>query len=444
MIEQIVNKLKDKKIAILGMGREGKSTYHFLRKYLSDQVFTLLDQKNFELEQESKVQKVVGKDYLKDLENYDLIIKTPGISLKDIDVSSIKEKITSQMELFLEVNRKNVIGITGTKGKSTTSSLIYEMIKAQNENCILAGNIGIPIFDCLDGANEKTIFVLEMSSHQLEYLKVSPHIGLILNLFEDHLDHAGSVEHYHNIKMNMFKYQTCEDKMIYCLSHETLRRKIEENCFESQAYPIDLVHSNGTVYCKEKAIYFRDKKIYDTTLKRNLLGHHNLENIVFALTVIELLHLDNEKAIRVANQFTTLAYRLESIGTFDDVTYYMSLLSTIPEATINDIEALENVNTLIFGGMDRGISYDKLIDYLKKSSIEHFICMPTTGYKIASYLPKEKVFLADTLKEAVEVAKKVTKKNTLCLLSPAASSYEQFKNYEEKGDTFREFVTQLN
>ncbi len=447
MIEQIVNKLKGKNLAILGMGREGKSTYQFIRTYLKEQTLTILDKNpvvDDVLTKDDHLSLITGAAYLDSLEDYDLIIKTPGISLKDRSISSIKDKITSQMELFLEVNRKNVIGITGTKGKSTTSSLIYEMIKDQNKNCILAGNIGIPIFDVLKDCDSETLFVLEMSSHQLEYLKVSPHIGLILNLFEDHLDHAGSVEHYHTIKLNMFKFQTEEDFRIYSSSNETLALKVAQNRYLSQAYSIDLVHSTGTVYRKEKAIYFRDKKIYDTTLKRNLLGYHNLENIVFALTVIELLHLDLERAIRVANQFTTLAYRLESLGTFDDVTYYMSMLSTIPEATINDIEALENVNTLIFGGMDRGISYDQLIDYLKKSSIEHFICMPTTGHKIATYLPKEKVFLVETLKEAVEVAKKVTKKNTLCLLSPAASSYEQFKNYEEKGDRFREYVIQLN
>lgn len=447
MIEQIVNKLKGKNLAILGMGREGKSTYQFIRTYLKEQTLTILDKNpvvDDVLTKDDHLSLITGAAYLDSLEDYDLIIKTPGISLKDRSISSIKDKIISQMELFLEVNRKNVIGITGTKGKSTTSSLIYEMIKDQNKNCILAGNIGIPIFDVLKDCDSETLFVLEMSSHQLEYLKVSPHIGLILNLFEDHLDHAGSVEHYHTIKLNMFKFQTEEDFRIYSSSNETLALKVAQNRYLSQAYSIDLVHSTGTVYRKEKAIYFRDKKIYDTTLKRNLLGHHNLENIVFALTVIELLHLDLERAIRVANQFTTLAYRLESLGTFDDVTYYMSMLSTIPEATINDIEALENVNTLIFGGMDRGISYDQLIDYLKRSSIEHFICMPTTGHKIATYLPKEKVFLVETLKEAVEVAKKVTKKNTLCLLSPAASSYEQFKNYEEKGDRFREYVIQLN
>ncbi|MCI9280184.1 MAG: UDP-N-acetylmuramoyl-L-alanine--D-glutamate ligase [Bacilli bacterium] len=447
MIEQIVNKLKDKKIALLGFGREGKSTYHFIRTYLKDQMLTILDKNPIQDEKLTKddyLNLIIGEDYLDSLNDYDLIIKTPGITLKDIDITMIQDKITSQMELFLEVNRKNVIGVTGTKGKSTTSSLIYEMIKDQNKNCILAGNIGIPLFDVLKDSNNETLFVLEMSSHQLEYLKVSPHIGLILNLFEDHLDHAGSVEHYHMIKLNMFKFQTKEDVRIYSSYNKTLASKVLENYYLSQVYRINLEDSKSDVYQKQNEIYFHNKKIYDTTLKRNLLGDHNLENIVFALTVIEILHLDNEKAIRVANQFNTLSYRLENIGKIEDVTYYMSMLSTIPEATINDIEALENVNTLIFGGMDRGISYDKLIDYLKKSCIEHFICMPTTGHKIAEFLPKEKVFLVNTLKEAVDMAKKVTKKNTLCLLSPAASSYEQFKNYEEKGDKFREYVTQLN
>ncbi len=447
MIEKIINQLKDKKIALLGFGREGKSTYQFIRTYLKEQPLTILDKNpisNENLEKDDFLNIVTGDAYLDSLDVYELIIKTPGISLKDTDISSIKDKITSQMELFLEVNRKNVIGITGTKGKSTTSSLIYEMIKDQNENCILAGNIGIPLFDVLKDSNEETLFVLEMSSHQLEFLKVSPHIGVILNLFEDHLDHAGSVSHYHAIKLNMFKFQDEQDFMVYSSFNKTLASKVLENHYLSQAYQINLEDSKSDVFKREQAVYFHDKKIYDTTLKRHLLGQHNLENIVFALTVMELLHFDNEKVVRVANQFNTLKYRLESIGTFNFVTYYRSMLSTIPEATINDIEALENVNTLIFGGMDRGISYEKLIDYLKKSSIEHFICMPTTGHKIASFLPQEKVFLVTTLKEAVEVAKKVTKKNTLCLLSPAASSYEQFKNYEEKGDKFKEYVIQAD
>jgi len=175
---------------------------------------------------EDKNCKVIsGLNYLDNLDSYDLVIKSPGISLKDIDTSKLN--ITSEIELLLEVAKDKVIGVTGTKGKSTTSSLIYSILKENNYRVVLAGNIGIPVFTNLEATNDKTIFVIEMSSHQLEFLKYSPHIGIILNLFEDHLDHAGSVEHYHNIKMNMFRYQNESDYMIYCQDNEILRKKIK-------------------------------------------------------------------------------------------------------------------------------------------------------------------------------------------------------------------------
>lgn len=447
MIEQIINKLKEKKLVLLGFGRESISTYHFIRKYLPLKFLTILDQnesikENKELLQDKNVEIITGENYLKGLEKYDLIIKTPGISFKELDISKIQDKITSQMELFLEINRKNVIGVSGTKGKSTTSSLIYEIIKNQNPNCILAGNIGIPLFDCLEKANENTLFVLEMSSHQLEFLKWSPHIGILLNLFEDHLDHAGSIEHYHNSKMNLFKYQSPEDKMIYCASNETLKKKVEQGNYLGSAYPIDLEKNKGTIYLKNDCIYFNEMPLYPIKNKRKLLGRHNLFNISVALLVSELLELDLKGSVETVGQFEPLPYRMEWVGKIENRDYYMSVLSTIPEATMNDIESLEHVNTLIFGGMDRGISYEKLVTYLQKSSIEHFICMPTTGYEIAKFLPKEKVFLVNTLEEAVLLAKKITKENSICLLSPAASSYEQFKNYEEKGNKFKELVNQ--
>ena len=200
MYRKIINKLKDKKIAILGFGREGKSTYKFIRKYLPEKELTILDINEINItDQYTNV--ITGKTYLKNLDIYDFIIKTPGISLKDIKDSNILNKITSQLELLLEVYKDNVIGITGTKGKSTTSSLLYEVIKKQKESVYLLGNIGTPVFDNIEEYNKDTILVVEMSSHQLEYIKVSPHIAIILNLFEDHLDHAGTLEHYHANKM---------------------------------------------------------------------------------------------------------------------------------------------------------------------------------------------------------------------------------------------------
>ena len=212
MYKKIIEFLKDKKIAILGFGMEGKSTYLFIRKYLSDKELTIIDKNNVMeyskelLENDRNLDIIYGDNYLNNLEIYDIIIKSPGISFKDIDTSLILDKIYSQLELLLMVNAKNVIGITGTKGKSTTSTLIYNVLKEQNKDVILAGNIGIPVLDEIENYKEDTIIVVEMSSHQLEFVAHSPHIGIILNLYEDHLDHAGSVSHYHNIKMHMFDY----------------------------------------------------------------------------------------------------------------------------------------------------------------------------------------------------------------------------------------------
>ena len=199
MYNQIIDKLRDKNIAILGFGKEGKSTYNFIRRYLSNQKIIIIDKKELVLD-DNNVNIISGDNYLDNLGIYDFIIKSPGITLKDIDITNFKDRITSQLELVLEVYRNNIIGITGTKGKSTTTSLIYEIISKQKDNVFILGNIGIPLLDQVEEYNENSTLVIEMSSDQLEFVHNSPHISIILNLFEDHLDHAGTIEHYHDSK----------------------------------------------------------------------------------------------------------------------------------------------------------------------------------------------------------------------------------------------------
>ena len=165
MYKLILDKLKDKSIAILGYGREGKSTYNFLRKHFPEKELTIIDQNEIDIDDMYTVT-VSGSDYLSNLEIFDVIIKTPGISLKDIDTTNLKDKITSQLELLLEVNRNNIIGITGTKGKSTTSSLTYEVIKAQKKDVYLLGNIGVPVLDNIEDYKEDTTLVIEIEREQ--------------------------------------------------------------------------------------------------------------------------------------------------------------------------------------------------------------------------------------------------------------------------------------
>lgn len=442
MHNKIIKKIENyNNIAILGFGKEGISTYNFIRRYNKNIKLTILDMKEVNLEDNNTFyKKYTG--LLEELLEFDLIIKTPGISFKDINIEKIKDRITSQMELLLEVNHKNMIGITGTKGKSTTSSLIYKILKEQGKKTFLVGNIGIPVLDNIEDYKD-AIIVAEMSSHQLEFVKHSPHIGIILNLFEDHLDHAGSVKHYHECKMNMIKYLNKEDYGIIDIDNDYLIENLE-NYDMSNILTVSN-EKEADIYEKDGFIYLDNIKL---TNKENLLvtlkGDHNLKNIMFVLLVSKLYNLDFKLAFESIKKFEPLEHRMELVGTYNDITFYNDSIATIPEATINAIITLKNVDTLIFGGMDRKIDYSKLIEYLNNSKVKHFICMPTTGYEIAKYLDQNKVYKIETLKEAVELSFELTSKNSICLLSPAAPSYEQFKNFEEKGLKYKEYIKEFD
>ena len=439
-MNKIIEQLQNKNIIILGFGMEGKSTYNYIRKYLKDIKLTIMDSNYQNITLDDKNVEIIDIDYNK-FNNYDLIFKSPGISFKDIDTTSFKDKITSQLEIFLETTPSYTIGITGSKGKSTTTSLIYKIINDQNIKSYIVGNIGKPILDIVDEVDENTYVVIECSSHQLEYTKVSPNIGIILNLFEEHLDHYKSKEHYYIAKMNLVNYQSNKDYFIYSSDNEDLKNHID--IINTNATKLDInniKNNNSYTYIKDNYIYVNDKKLYDVNTKRKIQGIHNLKNIMFTLTVSEILKLDINKTIESISNFEPLPHRMELVGTYNEITYYNDSIATIPNATINGIEALSNVNTIIIGGKDRGIDYSLLKDYLINSEIENIICLPDTGYTIGKEITNKNVYYVKTVEEAVDIAREVTKKNTICLLSPAASSYGFYKNFEERGNRFKEYI----
>lgn len=439
MINDLVKYLKGKKIIILGFGREGKSTYKLIRKYLKEQTIYIADQKEKTdfLENDKNAVYIGGEVYLKNLEEYDLIIKTPGISFVGIDTSKYIYKIKSQLELLLEFFNVFTIGVTGTKGKSTTSSLIYTILKEQNIKTILLGNIGTPAFDYIDKIDEETVLVLEMSSHQLEYMNLCPNIAILLNIYPEHLDHYASFEEYAQAKCNIFKNQKGADYFIYNLDNEILQKLVKSP--KAKAYGVSL-KENGDICIKNNYVYFKEKPIYNIKSPRKLLGEYNLNNIMFALGVSQILKLDLDKTIKSIQNFEPLHHRLEFVGKYNDISYYDNSIGTIPMATMEAVKVLKNVDTLIIGGMDRGLDYTEFIEFLNKSNITNIICMPKTGHDIARKLKKEKVYIVETMEEAVKIAKKVTSKGKSCLLSPAAASYGFFKNFEEKGNIYQELV----
>ena len=425
MYNEMINDLKNKSICILGFGKEGISTYNYLTKHgiTNIKVHDKVTQ---------DVDGVYGDSYLDNLDNYDIIIKSPGVVLKDIDISNIKDKISSQLELLLEYSKCNIIGITGSKGKSTTTSLIYDMVKSNGLDAYLLGNIGNPIFDYLDSFKEESYLVIEMAGLQLEYVKHSPHIAVITNLYEEHLDFFGTLDNYYNAKLNIVKYQTNKDYTVITDNH-TLVHEVSKHNYDANISKVSL---NDIL---DDYIYIDNEKVYNINNRRTLVGKHNLLNIICALKVSKILNLDMGKCIEAITNFKTLPHRMELVGTFDGITYYDDAIATIPEATIDCIDALKNVDTLITGGKDRGIDYKPLIDYINNSNVSNIICQAETGYKIEPYITKN-TYKVEELEDAVKLAKEVTKKGYICLLSPSAASYNKYKNFEEKGNYFQKYV----
>ncbi len=453
MIKNLLYFIKNKKILILGFGKEGKSTYRFIRKYYPNQKLFIADKntalliENPDLVDDINVEVIVGDNYLDNLEQYDLIIKTPGISMKDINIENIKDKITNQLDLFLRFINIYTIGITGTKGKSTTSSLIHKILLDQGLDSYLVGNIGEPIFNDIEKFKDNSIAVIELSSHALEYVTKSPNIGIFLNLYPEHLDYYNSFKDYGIAKFNVAKFQKQDDYFIYNDDNQNMK-DLSFDGYKISDYKISIEHkpnSKNKVYIDGDDIIVDDKKICSKNIDMKLQGMHIVNNIMFIFAIIKIMNLSFEKALDTIKCFEGLEHRMELVGKFKDIIFYNDSISTIPQSTINAINAIPNVNTLIIGGNDRGVDQTEVIDFIKASNVENIICLPKTGEEIYNRLinSNKKIFMVSNIKEAVEKAFEVTKKEMVCILSPAATSYGFFKNFEDRGRQYKDWIKKL-
>lgn len=461
MIDFLKTYVKDKRVAVLGFGREGKSTLKQLLIAKGFEKVTILDKnpiaaediKNICGEADfplSQIEIITGGEYQKSLDDYQVVIKSPGIVLEK-DISLYKTNITSQTELFFEKYRKQIIGITGTKGKSTTTTLIYHILDNAGYKSVLAGNIGIPAFDIADKVEKDTVIVFEMSSHMLEYMKVSPHIGVFLNIHEEHLDHYGTMEKYVAAKKNIYKNQKKED---ICFVNAQL-----EATGISKIVPIYSVNSeaeggisdkDAIVNAHNKAIYIENNKKYTYSIPVgdiSLIGEHNYYDISVAFGVLTHIGVKKEEFDKGLRCYKALPHRLELVGVINGIKYYDDSISTICDTTINALNSIKDADTVLIGGMDRGIDYTELIDYLSTGGVSHIILMYETGERIYKEILEkgdfkgfERVIKVKDLAQAVKTATEVTGVGKSCVLSPAAASYGYFKNFEERGEKFFELV----
>ncbi len=426
-MKSFFEEIKEKEILILGLGREGQSTYRVLRQAFPHKKLGIADGNPKVKElliDDPAIRFYFGKNYLQSIKSYDLIFKTPGISLKAHHCRD-KEKITSQTDLFMHYYGRQTIGVTGTKGKSTTSSLIAHILKENGKDVVLLGNIGIPALDKLSEIHDNTIVVFELSAHQLEYVHHSPKIAVLLNIFPEHLDHFKSFEAYQQAKMNVTRFQQEDDLLV-----------------TTKMPAIKVTDSKATV------LFFEDGINVNPDLVR-LKGIHNLNNIKAAVLAVGRFGINPEDALKAAASFEPLPHRMEYVGYFGSIHFYNDSISTIPESAMAAIEAIGNINTIILGGYDRGLNYTVLLEFLKKSNIKNIIFTGVAGRKMFALFskqnhPEKKQFLVDTLEEAFEIIKKQTDKNSICLLSPAAASYDKFHNFEHRGDVFKALAKKLH
>lgn len=373
-----------KNICILGYGKEGKITEQYIKKTYPHLKIGILDQS-------------IDKDYLKKQSNYDLAIKTPGIPKNEVTIPYV-----TATNIFFSQNKNFTIGITGSKGKSTTSSLIYQMLKAAKKDVSLIGNIGNPMLETLLAkVNPKKIFVIELSSYMLEDIEYSPNIGLLLNLFPEHMDYHGGVKNYYKAKKNIFKFMKPDDIAVKQPFTEKIPLKKSE-------IP--------------------------------LLGSHNLKNIQAAIQVVRLLKTHDSDIKKAIKNFSSLPHRLEPVGTYNGITFYDDAISTTPESTIMAIKSLPKIGTIFLGGEDRGYDFKQLEKELRKHKIPNVVLFPTSGKRILASRKGFNILETKDMKEAVEFAFKNTPKGQVCVLSTASPSYSVWKNFEEKGDLFQKFV----
>lgn len=434
-MSQITEYIKDKSVLILGFGREGQSTYNYIRKHLPQKELTISD-KNKPAVNDDNVNVIFGEDYLKSLGNFDIVFKSPGIAFLDDVTYPDTTEITCQTDMFLRFCKPTVVGITGSKGKTTTSTLIYEMLKHGGVKTCLIGNIGVPVFEMAD-EDEDLVAVIEMSSHQLEFTTVSPHVAVLVNIYQEHLDHYKTgFRGYVDAKLNIAVHQNTEDYLIYNPEQELEGIVDWEKVIKGNRKPVTFTDAKNDAFVNE---------LWKST--NHLKGEHNRQDIAYALTVARIFGVGDDAVREAIKNFGGIEHRMEYVGVVEDIIWYNDSIATIPTAVMGAVKALGNVDTLLFGGLDRGIDYSDFIEYLARCDIRNLVGLPETGHNIIKAL-KEKgadksFFCARDMEDAVKKCAEITEKGKSCLFSPAAASYNYYKNFEEKGRHYKAVIHSL-
>ena len=457
-LEEFNDFLDGKQVAIIGMGvsniplldyfydKNAKVTV-FSSNALSDEIMAKINKYRYEVE--------LGEDNLSRLKGFDIIFRSPSaLPTKHEFQSAVKKGaiLTSEIEMVLKLAPCKIIGVTGTEGKTTTTSLIYEICKKAGYNCFLGGNIGKPIFTKINQMKPEDIVILELSSFQLMGMTVSPNIAVVTNIFPDHLNVHKSYEEYQDAKKSIFRNQTEEGIVILNKDNEITEKFADEVKGKVIFFSSTKKLKNGYVYDREDGFIKKctngkcEKILNKNDIK--LRGIHNYENICAALAATETV-ASKEAQIEAVKNFKGVEHRLEFVREIDGVKYYNDSIGTSPASTIAGLNAFDENIILLAGGSDKGLDYKEIGEVIAKK-VGTLILTGPTAQKIEEAtkqaLSEEKsikIIHTNNLEESVKVAKEKAKEGDIVLLSPASASFDAFKNFEERGNYFKTLVNNL-
>lgn len=452
-----LERFTNKRILILGLGREGVNTYTFLRAHLPELPLALTDRAPVDLlsaeiralvQADAHATLLTGSGYLDQADQFDIIFKAPGIVPSLPELVAAREQgtqISSNTALFFELCPGQIVGVTGTKGKSTTTSLIYEVLRADGGDVRLLGNIGIPPLGQLDGATSDTTFVAELSSHQLSDLTRSPHIAVLQNIVPEHLDYYDSFEQYVAAKANIARYQTEHDIIVYNAGYPIPTEIAQTSRARKLPFSLGSLQEPGCTIDDGWLVY-RSETSVERIISMNevpLPGAFNLQNVMPAVAIGRLLDVPATVIATAIRQFRSLEHRLEYVGTAGGVRFYNDSLATVPEAAIAAIEAFaDHPIVLIAGGYDRHLAYDVLARAIQRSHVRALVLFPPTGDRLWAALESlggalPRCARVETMPEAVERAVGLAQPGDVVLLSPASASFGPFADYRDRGNQFK-------
>jgi UDP-N-acetylmuramoylalanine--D-glutamate ligase len=442
------------KVAILGYDVDGRSSADYWHKKGAE--ITVCDQKT-DIQVPDFASSKLGPDYLKNLDEFDVLVRTPGLHPSQItkanaDNPDILKKVTTSINEFFEHCQVPIIAVTGTKGKGTTCTLIYKILQAGGKKAYLGGNIGQNPLDFLNEITNDAWVVLELSNFQMIDFKYSPKIGVCLMIAPEHQDWHNNVGEYFSAKENLFARQTKNDLLVYNANNEITLRVIEPSQAEKIPYFVPEEDEepgvkNGSYVVKD-TIFMVDKPVCKTS-DVALLGRHNLENVCAAIaTTWKLINGNQELITKVLQDFKGMEHRLELVREVGGVKYYNDSFATTPEATLAAIKSFKEPKVLILGGHDKGASFYELANEItNSSSIRQVIAIGETGEKFIDLLNDrgfDKITLGgNTMQSIVNAAKNTAQPGDVVLLSTACASFGLFKNYKDRGNQFKDVVNSL-